>query len=137
MLAPTVWAFICYSHEDSFAAHNIIRSLRKAYIQETIDIRFMVGGDAIKERLEQVIKESQVMLFLASLSSVKSDWCSWERQIASKYDIPILPVKLEPSVEIPADLADLNWLSLGNEDPDGDLLRLVGSIYRNHKSKAA
>lgn len=107
--------FISYSRNDSDAARGICDTLNKLNIPYWIDIDGVYSGANFKETIVKAISSSEIVLFLSSENSNKSDNVAKEISIADKYGKVIIPVRLDRSPmnpKIDYDLAGIDFVDL-------------------------
>lgn len=107
--------FISYSRKDSEIAKGICDTLNKMNISYWIDINGVYSGDNFKEVIVKAISSSEIVLFLSSENSNKSDNVAKEISIADKYGKIIIPVRLDMSPmnpKIDYDLAGIDFVDL-------------------------
>lgn len=107
--------FISYSRKDSEIAKGICDTLNKLSIPYWIDIDGVYSGANFKEVIVKAISSSEIVLFLSSENSNKSDNVAKEISIADKYGKVIIPVRLDMSPMNPKmdyDLAGIDFVDL-------------------------
>lgn len=107
--------FISYSRKDSEIAKGICDTLNKLSIPYWIDIDGVYSGANFKEMIVNAISSSEIVLFLSSENSNKSDNVAKEISIADKYGKVIIPVRLDKSPMNPKmdyDLAGIDFVDL-------------------------
>lgn len=107
--------FISYSRKDSEIAKGICDTLNKMNIPYWIDINGVYSGSNFKEMIVKAISSSEIVLFLSSVNSNKSDNVAKEISIADKYGKIIIPVRLDSSPMNPRmdyDLAGIDFVDL-------------------------
>jgi hypothetical protein len=70
--------FISYSHDDSVFAHRLYNALQAQGIRAWLDVKQMLPGDDIYERVQEGIQLWDKVLLCASKSSLKSWWVDSE-----------------------------------------------------------
>lgn len=107
--------FISYSRKDLEAAKGICDTLNKLNIPYWIDINGVYSGANFKEVIVNAISTCEIVLFLSSESSNKSNNVAKEISIADKYGKVIIPVRLDTSPMNPKmdyDLAGIDFVDL-------------------------
>ncbi len=107
--------FISYSRKDLEIARGICDTLNKLNISYWIDINGVYSGANFKEMIVKAISSSEIVLFLSSENSNKSDNVAKEISIADKYGKIIIPVRLDTSPMNPKmdyDLAGIDFVDL-------------------------
>ena len=101
--------FISYSRDDLAFADQLRVALKGFGFRVTIDRDNIPGGDDWKDRLSDLIREADAVVFVLSPSSARSKICSWELEKAvglGKRIVPALCHTLN-GVNPPPQLADL------------------------------
>ncbi len=70
--------FISYNHKDNKAAEAIATYLREAGFEVILDKDDMLTGKKIEDFITDTVSETYIVLWLASLNSLKSGWVSYE-----------------------------------------------------------
>ena len=109
----TTNSFIAYSKEDTEAMTLIRNSLNingKTNWTDTNDIK---SGTKFDEAFEKGVIESTNLLFLISPSSIKSDICLQQLELADKYNKRIIPLLIEETEisEMPAKLQSVQHIN--------------------------
>ncbi len=90
--------FLSYSHEDADVARALIGDLAKMNIEVWVDKNnLQVGTPNWRLAIEQAIRSSQAVIFIASPSSKASDVVSDELGRAKDASIPIMPFWVDGS----------------------------------------
>jgi hypothetical protein len=128
--------FVSYSRRDIDFADQLVAVLEAQGFAIAIDRKGIHGAENWEARLGQLILESDVVVFVLSPDSARSDICAWEVEEAlrrGKRIIPVLCRSLEgaqPHVR----LRDLNYIYLyADKDMPGSgfgtgLVRLVEAL---------
>ena len=122
--------FISYSRKDSDIAKGICDTLNKLEIPYWIDIKGVYSGENFKEVIVRAISTSEIVLFLSSENSNKSNNVAKEISIADKYGKIIIPVRLDKSPMNPKmeyDLAGIDFIDLFSFD-ENNLAKLRNAI---------
>jgi hypothetical protein len=104
--------FVSYCRRDIDFADQLVAVLKAQGFRIAIDREGIYGAERWEERLGQLILESDVVVFVLSPDSARSDICAWEVEEAlrrGKRIIPVLCRSLEgaqPHVR----LRDLNYI---------------------------
>ena len=88
--------FISYSSEDRETAQRIRESLESRGIRCWIDRKDLRFTRQYDREIDQAIRRSRVILWLASPRSIKSDYVKFEISSALNHGKPVGPVYLEP-----------------------------------------
>jgi WD40 repeat protein len=116
--ADRLRVFISYSRDDLAVADAIDAALRIGNFETTLDRHGVHGGEAWKEKLHELIRNADTVVFVLSPASARSDICKWEVDEAvalGKRIIPAVAVPLE-GVDAPGPLAALNYIYLYAEE---------------------
>lgn len=122
--------FISYSRKDSDIAMGICDMLNKLKIPYWIDIDGVYSGANFKEKIVEAISAAEIVLFLSSENSNRSDNVAKEISLADKYGKIIIPVRLDKSPmnpKIDYDLAGIDFVNLFSFD-EKSLARLRNAI---------
>jgi hypothetical protein len=104
--------FLSYSRDDLQFATQLSYSLRACGHKVSIDHSDLHGGEAWRSRLQQLIIETDTVVFVLSPSSAASEVCRWEVDQAvslAKRVIPVVCRALGRSEPHPA-LRELNYI---------------------------
>ena len=109
--------FISYSRDDLYFANQLDAAL-KAYDFECFIDQGIPGGEEWKQRLGNLIRDADTVVFVLSPTSARSEICAWEVEEAARLGKRILPVNCLPlkGVSPPPRLRDLNYIFF-YEDP--------------------
>jgi hypothetical protein len=105
--------FVSYSRRDLNFADQLVAVLEWQGFPVIIDRKGIHGAERWKERLGQLILESDVVVFLISPDSATSKICAWEVEEATrrrKRIVPALCRPLDGGAQPPARLRDLNYI---------------------------
>ncbi|MEZ5844861.1 MAG: TIR domain-containing protein [Hyphomicrobiaceae bacterium] len=104
--------FVSYSRDDLAFAEQLYDGLDFAGFAPTLDRHGISGGEDWKERLGNLIRETDTVVFVVSPASAVSDICAWEVEEARRLGQRIIPVVCRPLGETrpPEALADLNYI---------------------------
>jgi hypothetical protein len=104
--------FISYSRDDLDFADQLDFALRLQGFETTLDRHAISGGEEWKQRLGNLIREADTVVFVLSPTSAASQVCAWEVDEAprlGKRILPVLPRALD-GASAPARLQDLNYI---------------------------
>lgn len=121
--------FISYCRKDIDKARVIIEFLKEKGLQYWIDIDGSYSGKNYKSVIVQAINQSQIVLFLSSESSNKSDNVAKEISLAVLKGKQIIPLKIDSapySDEIAYDLSPIDFIEYKNDS--ASLQKLYFSI---------
>jgi WD40 repeat protein len=109
--------FISYSRDDHYFADQLVAALDLHNFEIAIDRHGISGGEDWQNRLGNLIRDADTVVFLLSPSSARSDICRWEvKQAVSlgKRIIPALCRPLEDAV-VPPELSARGYIFLYDE----------------------
>lgn len=87
--------FVSYAHANTaLVLERIINPLTTARHTVWYD-KFLVPGDNWRQVLEEEIETCDVFIYAMTPNSVKSEWCTWELNLAVTKDKKIIPVILK------------------------------------------
>jgi tetratricopeptide (TPR) repeat protein len=109
--------FISYSRDDLDFADQLDIALRLQGFATSIDRHAISGGEEWKQRLGNLIREGDTVVFVLSPSSAGSDMCAWEVEEAARLGKRIVPVACGPLGQSipPPRLRDLNYIFFYSE----------------------
>ena len=115
-------AFISYSRDDVDFADQLEVALRLWGFDTTLDRHAISGGEEWKQRLQNLIREADTVVFVLSPSSVNSSTCAWEVEEATRLGKRIIPVVCREftSASVPPRLQDLNYIFFYKEPKSPD-----------------
>jgi TPR repeat protein len=110
--------FISYSRDDLRFADQLNAALNACGFECFIDREGISGGEEWKQRLGNLIRDADTVVFVLSPTSARSEICAWEVEEAARLGKRILPVNCQPlkGVSPPPRLRDLNYIFF-YEDP--------------------
>ena len=91
-LASVSKVFISYAHKDITWALQLRYQLEKRSIRAWIDESRLVAGGDWRADIAHGVLNAQLLVFIASKTSVHSDWCMKELQMAKKHGKAVLPI---------------------------------------------
>jgi hypothetical protein len=109
--------FISYSRDDLDFADQLDAALRLYGFETSLDRHAISGGEEWKQRLGNLIREADTVIFVLSQSSATSVICAWEVEEAAREGKRIIPVvwRALNGVRAPPRLQDLNYIFFYNE----------------------
>lgn len=122
--------FLCYAREDSdFAADQLRAALNARGQAVWLDVD-ITGGATWRQRVKHGIEVCNALIFVISPDSVVSHACRQELDDAVALNKLIIPVvyREAPADQMPARLADLEWVFLREADPATGMDRLVEAL---------
>jgi TPR repeat protein len=104
--------FISYSRDDLYFADQLNAALNACGFECLIDRHGISGGEDWKQRLGNLIREADTVVFVLSPTSARSEICAWEVEEAARLNKRILPVNCQPleGATPPPRLRDLNYI---------------------------
>jgi len=104
--------FISYSRSDLEFVQQLVPALEALHYAITIDTTDVFGAELWKDRLSQMIREADTVVFVLSPASAKSEVCAWEVEQAVDYRKRIIPIVARPldNVSPHETLKNLNYI---------------------------
>lgn len=135
-LLPSV--FVSYAHEDKPFAHSLAGALGDRSCSVWVDEFELRTGDSLTERVAGALTSADFVVALVSASSVSSNWCRRELQMALSTGLAagrtiVLPVRLG-AVAMPPTLADVVYVAAEPDSADELSDRLVRDM-RSHATE--
>lgn len=126
--------FISYAREDLTRATLVVDLLRGAGHDPWFD-QALLPGQTWQTELTAAIRNTDAFVYLLSAASVESEWCQWELSTAIELARPIIPVLLEPKVELPDPLRRYHCADFSGSYETQEALalataRLIGGLQR-------
>lgn len=119
--------FISYARVDKPFCIQIVDTLD---VHETwYDHRLYAGQNWWKEILRR-LDWCEGFVYLLSHDSLASDYCIKEFELAKSLNRPIFPVLIQDGVDIPADLAKVQYVDFSKGITSDAMKLLLNSIYR-------
>jgi len=106
--------FLSYSHADRDVARRLRDILDRSKIHYVVDDKDMEFGDAISERVEELLKGCTHYLLILSENSINSQWCALEYGIAKGQGNEVLLFLASDDVDLPNRFSH----HLATADPD-------------------
>src|SRR5262249_3350380 len=88
--------FISYSRDDLYFANQLDAALKAYGFECFIDREGISGGEEWKQRLGNLIRGADTVVFVLSPTSARSEICAWEVGEAARLGKRILPVNCRP-----------------------------------------
>ena len=111
--AQKLEVFISYSREDEVKVDEIYQALSKdGDLRVYLDKHDVEAAVEWQPRLEDFIRDADTIVFVISPSSVSSEICQWEMELASQLNKRIIPVVLKDVADgkIPEAVSRLNYV---------------------------
>ena len=114
--------FISYSRKDREKAQRISKVLGERNFGVFRDTDDILPTEEWRDRLEELIRQADTIVFLLSPHSAKSEVCAWEVELAYALEKRIAPIVIEDveGSDIPPLLARLNFIFCTDRDPFED-----------------
>ena|SRR5689334_11356578 len=112
--------FISYSTKDLLIVNHVRRLLTSASIEVYVADYSLPPGAAIGQEIIQAIRSCDLFILLWSHNSRASDWVQQEIGIATDAEKIIIPVVLQPRLELPAFISNRKYL-VAYQNPEGAL----------------
>ncbi|MEA1946266.1 MAG: TIR domain-containing protein [Thermodesulfobacteriota bacterium] len=107
--------FICYASQNRDQVQEIVLRLEAAGVRVWRDQEKILGGSNFDQEIIKGIKGSKVLMLMCTDASLRSKNVRQEIHLAWKYDVPLLPLLLEP-VSFPEQieyfLVGLQWIEV-------------------------
>lgn len=106
--------FISYSRDDLDFSDQLDAALQLLSFETSVDRHAISGGEAWKQRLGNLIREADTVVFVLSPASAASGICAWEVDEAHRLGKRIIPVLCRAlgDASAPPLLQDLNYILL-------------------------
>src|ERR687886_304119 len=122
--------FVSHSSRDRAATERVVAQLRAAgFAALFVDFdpeQGIPAGRNWERELYAQLRRTDAVIFLASHASITSRWCFAELSLARSLGHPVIPLRLQPTVELQL-LADVQWIDLTDAEPG--LPRLLAGLH--------
>jgi len=126
--------FISYSTVD-LPVVNQIKGILESNSTEVFVAEYSVGaGQVLSSQIETAIKNCNLFILIWSKNSKASDWVPQEIGIAKASQRQILPIILEPNLQLPGFIADLKHLPI-YKSPQESMAWLRNNVFGKAKEK--
>ncbi|MCC0011973.1 MAG: toll/interleukin-1 receptor domain-containing protein [Rhodobiaceae bacterium] len=129
---PAMKVFISYSRKDRDFVARVVDALEAAdgieVFRDTDDI---LPTEEWQERLDQLIREADTIVFALSPHSAKSEVCAWEVELAESLHKRFAPIVIRDveGQDIPPALARLNYIFFTNKrEFDASIGNLIAAL---------
>ena len=120
--------FISYSRKDEVAAHLLAYILREKGINCSID-RDVRAGNKFDSRLQQMIRDANLILVLLTKDSAQSAWVNQEIGFAVAHGKTVFPLAIERNIDPYGMLSMTQAYSLFDwSDPEQAVRRVIGAL---------
>ena len=101
--------FISYSRADIDHASKLVAALEGHQYQCMLDTRDLPYGQKWRDELSGFIRDADIVIFLVSQRSIKSQWCNWEIAQVLTLSKRLVPLQLEAISpdELPPQIAEI------------------------------
>jgi hypothetical protein len=131
LLETTCKVFISYSSIDRQKARSIARTLKTQEIPHFLDKKDMSWGDRMTQSISNGFNEGTELVVIISSNSLNSKWVPFEIGYAKGKGTTILPLMIDPTLEVPGYLSELHHISSNEQLRDyfiGDRKQQKGSL---------
>lgn len=137
------YLFVSYARSDARIVRAIVRKLddefrwRSMPVKVWIDEEYLRPGELWDVAIRQALEDSLGILAFVSPRAIRSEWIRRELEaILTRGDRLILPVILErvPVSDLPAALAERQWLDLSRDKSDSAMMIAVKQIVEVTKA---
>jgi hypothetical protein len=111
-MAGTVYAFVSYSRRDIDFVSRLTDELHRRGVQVWRDVEQIPPGADWQKVIGQAVKRANVLLFVASGNSLRSEWITHELAIVLSQGTPVIPIILdeEGAAGLPMELRRFQWV---------------------------
>jgi len=105
--------FVSYSRKDSDAVDALVPTLQAQGYEVVVDRKDIAAAEVWRRRLEDLILDSDAVVFVISPHSIHSDVCGWEVERTIAYGKKLVPIVWQ-SIDAhacPPEIADRNWVA--------------------------
>jgi formylglycine-generating enzyme required for sulfatase activity len=117
--------FISYAHVDKYQVSQLVEILRDGGYEPWFDHQ-LIPGQNWKKQLLNAIVACDIFVYAMTPESLVSEWCLWELERAAELEKPIIPVRMQTNIKLPAQLQDIQYLDFC----DGPTPRVVAQLMR-------
>lgn len=126
--------FISYSHKDLEFVEKLYKELSQTSFTVLMDKHEIHVGDNIKDKVEELMNNSDYLIYVSSNNSSSSDWASVEIEKAKKLNKKILPLVIDDS-EVPVFVKDIMYADFSKSFNNG-MDELVKTLRLKRHNKA-
>jgi hypothetical protein len=128
--------FISYSREDRAFVDRLSQDLRAGGAEIWLDTNEIAAGENWQKAIEDSLRHSSALLYVASVRSGRSEWMKMEVQAVLGHGTRVIPLILddEGERELPPYLAVFQWVDFrsGYDDALRQLLAAVQPFRTEH-----
>lgn len=107
--------FISHSSSDIITTRRLVFELNCLGAKTWFDETELTATSLVFDSIEQAVRNCDIVVLIASVDSLKSDYVKREIQLALRLNIPLTIVRVpESNVDIPGDLADFKHFNLSD-----------------------
>lgn len=126
--------FLSYSRQDwDGFVKDLVRDLKNGATRIWFDQDYVLGGEDWMDAVGAALHECDILLLVLSPEAINSKYVKMEYRYFFKLEKPILPI-LFREVDIPFELATLNYLDFTGNLRQDSLDKLRSSLSRRYKS---
>ena len=133
IVAGTPSVFISYSRDDTDRIDLLKAALKRANLEPWVDTTAIAGGQRWKDEIVDGIESSRVIVLAISATSVRSEHVAAELDLGKQEGKRVLPVHLEPNVELSRhfryDLSRIQHIEMF-DDRDETIAVVVDAVRR-------
>jgi hypothetical protein len=125
-------AFISYKRESRDFVTQLEKDLRKRRVRPWFDANLRVGETSWEEKLDIMIRETDVFILVMTPEAVTSPYVLWEMNKALHYKRPIFPLMIEECTPPPA-LTQVQFARIDADNPTAyplELDKLVSQVKK-------
>jgi hypothetical protein len=119
--------FICYSRKDLEQIKELVECVRAGGYNPWFD-KYLTPGQDWKHELKTIIQGCDAFVYAITSDSLTSEWCQWELHEAAKMGKPIFPVLFQTNLEIPKEIASLQWVDFSEGRPASAVSNLMRGL---------
>ncbi len=94
------YAFISYSQKDKSFVEKLVHDLRSAGVETWHDVAQISAGENWQKAIERGMEQASVLLYIASMHSIKSSWVAYELGAYHSRGGIVIPVIIDDEGEI-------------------------------------
>jgi hypothetical protein len=126
------YVFISYSREDRIFVERLITALRRAGVRTWTDLENILPGQEWAQEIEKGLLQSSALIYVASRSSIQSNWMQAELGAFLRQNRRIIPIVLDDAggASLPPLIRELQWVDFRGafEPAFASLLRGIGNL---------
>lgn len=125
--------FVSYASHDVATVKPVVDQFQQLGLSVWRDHDRILGGDNFGPEIVRGIRESQVLILMMSAASMRSKNVKQEIQLAWTYNVPYLPLRIEPvgfAEQVEYWLSGCQWIDLYDRTATGWLPEVQAAIQR-------